>query len=239
MGREHSLELHGFNNLAKSLDLNLYVVEHTLTDKEKNDFITFIDEHYNSSQLKGIMEEVCRRIDATVLDVSTFDYDPHGASALLLLAEEDVNLHHKTVAHLDKSHVSLHTYPERHDAVGISTFRIDVSLSTCGNIAPTTVLNELFEFFSPDIAILDYNVRGYTRDVGGRKVFIEKRMDSLLECFGDDTLDRFVTEDFNFPELRSFYTRMIRKSLLEWRERDDPAWNEIEEIYLERRLGGD
>lgn len=238
MGKEHAPKLHGFNNLAKSLDLNLYVVEHTSTDMERKDFISYIDEHYSSSKLRGIMEGVCKVIDATVLDVSTYDYDPHGASALLLLAEEGTNLHQKTVAHLDKSHISLHTYPEHHGSVGISTFRIDIAMSTCGNISPLTVLDDIFDFFAPDIAILDYSVRGYTRDSEGRKVFTDRKMDSLQECFRKDTLDKYLAEDFNSPELRSYYTRMMHRDLLECKEDGGAAWNEVEEIYLERRIGG-
>ena len=36
------------------------------------------------------------------------------------------------VAHLNKSHVTVHTYPESHPDNGISTFRVDVDVSTCG-----------------------------------------------------------------------------------------------------------
>lgn len=238
MGKKKIIELHGFNNLAKSLDLNLYIVEHTPTDSDKKHFISFVDEHYSSAKLMSIMEGVCRDIDATILDVSTYDYEPHGASALLLLAEEDTNLHKKTVAHLDKSHISLHTYPEHHCSVGMSTFRIDVSVSTCGDISPLTLLDSLFEFFSPHIAILDYNVRGYTRDIEGRKVFIDREIGSLQNCFGDGTLEKYVSEDFNTPELRSYYTRMMHKDLLSWKD-EGLLWDEVEEIYLERRAGGD
>lgn len=237
MGKKKTIELHGFNNLAKSLDLNLYIVEHTSTDADKKHFISFVDEHYSSAKLMSIMEGVCRNIDATILDVSSYDYEPHGASALLLLAEEDTNLHKKTVAHLDKSHISLHTYPEHHYSVGISTFRIDISVSTCGDISPLTVLDSLFEFFSPHIAILDYNVRGYTRDVEGRKVFIDREIGSLQSCFGEETLEKYVSEDFNTPELRSYYTRMMHRDLLIWKD-EGLLWDEVEEIYLERRAGG-
>jgi S-adenosylmethionine decarboxylase len=238
MKKKRTIELHGFNNLAKSLDLNLYLVEHTPTDADKKHFISFVDEHYNSARLMDIMKGVCSDIDATILDVSTYDYEPHGASALLLLAEEDTNLHKKTVAHLDKSHISLHTYPEHHCSVGMSTFRIDISVSTCGDISPLTVLDSLFDFFTPHIAILDYNVRGYTRDVEGRKVFIDKEMVSLQNCFRKETLEKYVYEDFNTPELRSFYTRMMHKDILGWKG-EGVLWDEVEEIFLERRTGGD
>lgn len=165
MIKNECLSFHGFNNLAKSLDLNLYIVKRTVNDEERKDFITCIDERFNSSGLRKLMEEICSDIDATILDVSTYDYDPHGASALILLAEEDINLHQKTAAHLDKSHISLHTYPEHHQSVGISTFRLDITMSTCGNISPLSVMDKVFSFFEPHIAILDYRVRGYTRDI--------------------------------------------------------------------------
>ncbi len=237
MKKENRLSLYGFNNLAKTLDINLYTVELTSTDDKKKRFISHIDGHYCSSKLREMMEEICRDIDANILDVSTFDYEPHGASALILLAEEETNLHMKTVAHLDKSHISLHTYPEHHDSVGISTFRVDIALSTCGNISPLSIVERIFDFFSPEIAILDFNVRGYTRDTDGKKIFMDKKVGSLQECFDEETLEKYVAEDFNFPELRSYYTRMMRKDLIELKKEGDAAWKEVEEIYLEGPSG--
>jgi spermidine synthase len=237
MKGENRLSLCGFNNLAKTLDLNLYTVERTATEDRKKRFISHIDGHYNSSRLREMMEEICRDIDANILDISTYDYEPHGASALILLAEEDTHLHMKTVAHLDKSHISLHTYPEHHDSIGISTFRVDIALSTCGNISPLSVMDKIFDLFSPDIAILDFNVRGYTRDTDGKKIFMDKKVDSLQECFDEETLKRYVSEDFNSPELRSYYTRMIRKDLFELRKEGEDIWREVEEIYSESASG--
>jgi S-adenosylmethionine decarboxylase len=67
------------------------------------------------------------------------------------------------VGHLDKSHITVHTYPENHPDKGISTFRADIDVSTCGQISPLRALNFLLTSFEPDIAIIDYRVRGFTR----------------------------------------------------------------------------
>ena len=40
------------------------------------------------------------------------------------------------LAHLDKSHITVHTYPEYNPIGGISTFRADIDVSTCGEISP-------------------------------------------------------------------------------------------------------
>ncbi|MCB6443277.1 S-adenosylmethionine decarboxylase, partial [Streptococcus salivarius] len=36
------------------------------------------------------------------------------------------------VAHLDKSHVTVHTYPEYHPDTCLATFRVDIDVATCG-----------------------------------------------------------------------------------------------------------
>jgi S-adenosylmethionine decarboxylase len=46
-------------------------------------------------------------------------------------------------AHLDKSHICVHTYPETHPDSGICTFRADVEVSTCGRISPLHALDFL------------------------------------------------------------------------------------------------
>ena len=71
------------------------------------------------------------------------------------------------VAHLDKSHITVHTYPETHPHNGIATFRADIDVATCGVISPLKALNYLIDSFESDIVIMDYRVRGFTRDVKG------------------------------------------------------------------------
>ena len=39
------------------------------------------------------------------------------------------------LAHLDKSHITVHTYPEYHPHDGVCTFRADIDVSTCGQIS--------------------------------------------------------------------------------------------------------
>ena len=68
----------------------------------------------------------------------------------------------------DKSHITVHTYPESHPDEGISTFRADIDVSTCGHISPLKALNYLLHCFDSDIVTIDYRVRGFTRAVDGR-----------------------------------------------------------------------
>ena len=68
-----------------------------------------------------------------------------GASVTMLIAEEGITvpedltntaspgpLPEAVVGHLDKSHVTVHTYPESHPDNGVSTFRADIDVATCG-----------------------------------------------------------------------------------------------------------
>ena len=74
-----------------------------------------------------------------VLHISKQDYDPQGASVTFLIAEEHMKpaLEPDTmVAHLDKSHVTVHTYPEYHPDTCLATFRVDIDVATCGEITP-------------------------------------------------------------------------------------------------------
>ena len=83
------------------------------------------------------------------------------------------------VGHLDKSHITVHTYPESHPDSGISTFRVDIDVSTCGRISPLRALNYLIHSFDSDIVIMDYRVRGFTRDIRGKKHYIDHKINSI------------------------------------------------------------
>ena len=64
---------------------------------------------------------------------------------------------HETIhAHLDKSHVTVHTFPEWHPDKDISTFRVDIDVSTCGTVSPLKALDYLISSFDSDIITIDY-----------------------------------------------------------------------------------
>jgi S-adenosylmethionine decarboxylase len=117
------------------------------------------------------------------------------------------------VAHLDKSHITVHTYPESHPDKGISTFRADIDVSTCGRISPLKALNYLIHSFESDIVIMDYRVRGFTRDISGKKHFIDHKINSIQNYLSQDTVDRYQMIDVNVYQENIFHTKMILKDL--------------------------
>ncbi len=118
------------------------------------------------------------------------------------------------VCHLDKSHITVHTYPESHPDNGISTFRADIDVSTCGRISPLKALNYLVRSFESDIVIMDYRVRGFTRDVKGRKHYIDHDINSIQNYIPRDVRGRYQMIDVNVYQENVFHTKMILKDFL-------------------------
>jgi S-adenosylmethionine decarboxylase len=115
------------------------------------------------------------------------------------------------VAHLDKSHITVHTYPESHPDNGISTFRADIDVSTCGKISPLRALNYLLHSFESDIVITDYRVRGFTRDVKGVKHYIDHKINSIQNFVDKNTLARYQAMDVNIYQENVFHTKLMLK----------------------------
>lgn len=217
------LKLHGFNNLTKTLSFNIYDICYTQSPAQKQEYIEYIDEEYNAIRLTEILREVTHIIEANVLNISYQDYDPQGASVTMLIAEEPVKsgsisceetpgpLPETVVGHLDKSHLTVHTYPESHPHQGISTFRADIDVSTCGVISPLKALNYLIHSFDSDIVTVDYRVRGFTRDVLGKKVFIDHSIHSIQNYLSEDTLNAYEMIDVNIYQENIFHTKMLLK----------------------------
>ena len=116
-------------------------------------------------------------------------------------------------AHLDKSHVTVHTYPEYHPDNAIATFRVDIDVSTCGTISPLNTLDFLIDSFDSDIITIDYRVRGFTRDTSGKKLFIDHKITSIQDYIKDETLRRYDTVDINVYQANIFHTQMLIKEL--------------------------
>ena len=115
------------------------------------------------------------------------------------------------VAHLDKSHITVHTYPESHPDNGIASFRADIDVSTCGKISPLRALNYLIHSFESDIVIIDYRVRGFTRDVKGTKHYIDHKINSIQNFVDKNTLSRYQAIDVNVYQENIFHTKMMLK----------------------------
>jgi S-adenosylmethionine decarboxylase len=217
------LRLHGFNNLTKTLSFNIYDINYAATADQDVGYIQYIDEAYSAERLTEILTRVADIIGANVLNIARQDYDPHGASVTMLISEEPVAaenisntespgpLPEAVVAHLDKSHITVHTYPESHPDNGISTFRADIDVSTCGRISPLKALNFLIHSFESDIVILDYRVRGFTRDVNGKKHFIDHKINSIQNFMARDTRERYQMIDVNVYQENIFHTKMVLK----------------------------
>jgi len=190
------MKLYGFNNLTKTLSFNIYDICYTRTEEEKKQYIQYIDEVYNADRLTAILTEVSRIIGANILNVAKQDYDPQGASVTILISEEEIEKE-DVVMHLDKSHLTVHTYPESHPHKGISTFRADIEVSTCGQISPLKALN--------------YLVRGFTRDVSGKKIYIDHRINSIQNYINSKTRNMYNMIDVNVYQENIFHTKMMLK----------------------------
>ena len=218
------LKLLGFNNLTKSLSFNIYDICYARTGQHQKEYIEYIDEAYNAERLTAILTEVADIIGAKVLNVARQDYDPQGASVTMLISEGHHDGVHvpqipgevrpakdSVVAHLDKSHITVHTYPESHPHNGISTFRADIDVSTCGRISPLRALNYLIHSFESDIVIMDYRVRGFTRDIRGNKHYVDHNINSIQNFIGKDFQDIYQMIDVNVYQENLFHTKMILK----------------------------
>jgi len=228
LGLEKKLSLYGFNNLTKTLSFNIYDVCYAKSEREQRDYIAYIDEQYNSDRLTKILIDVTELIGAHILNISKQDYEPQGASVNILIAEGSITTEHidescnqgkfihpgrNVSAHLDKSHVTVHTFPEHHPDNSISTFRVDIDVSTCGEISPLNALDYLIGSFDSDIITIDYRVRGFTRDLQGRKYFIDHDITSIQDYISDETLKKYDAIDVNVYQSNIFHTKMLIKEI--------------------------
>lgn len=217
------LKLHGFNNLTKTLSFNIYDVCYAVTPDQHKAYIEYIDEAYNAERLTQILTDVTNIIGANILNIAHQDYDPQGASVTILISEESIAaeelsnteapgpLPESVVGHLDKSHITVHTYPETHPDGGISTFRADIDVATCGRVSPLKALNYLIHSFESDIVTMDYRVRGFTRDVRGKKHFIDHKISSIQNYIAKDTKEKYQMIDVNVYQENIFHTKMMLK----------------------------
>jgi S-adenosylmethionine decarboxylase len=202
------IELQGFNNLTKAVSVNLYEFRVAATPEERQQYISDLNSKYSASEVTSVLENIVEIIDAQVLSISQQDYHPWGASSMVLMS--DGPLTPSVSAHVDKSHVCAHTYPDLESTEGICSFRIDIDISTCGTISPLRGLNYLMSKFNADVATVDYVVRGYTRDQGGRKIYMDHTIRSITDFIRIDLLEEYHVRDVMLSHERIWQTHMMK-----------------------------
>ena len=223
------LQLQGFNHLTKTLSFNGYNVTCTPTKTSRTAWQEHIAERYSCERLTGLLSEVAAMIGASVLNVASQTYTPQGASVTMLIAEQSIEnseagdvsvadsqeaglAPEHVVMHLDKSHLTVHTYPESDSESGISNVRVDIDISSCGLTTPLKTLNYLLQRFESDIVLIDYRVRGFARDVRGKKHFVDHNINSIEAFMAPDILQRYQLESINLCRESIFHTRMVRET---------------------------
>lgn len=158
------LKISGFNNVAAMLRLSAYRLGYCPGSAARAAFHSGLDDEYAAAALAQKLRDTARTIGAQVLNVSAWAYEPRGASSVLLAGEAaDGPAGGSVAVHLDKSHLAAHTYPDTGDGL-VQFFRVDVDLSTCGNVAPLDHLESVLSLWPCDLVEIDASVRGFTRD---------------------------------------------------------------------------
>lgn len=210
-------QLLGFNNLTKALSFNLYDFAVATNEEERASYIRYIDERYSAKQIESMLIRIAEIIDATVLNVSSKDFDPYGASVVLLMSDTKAGsqlMSQSTVSiHLDKSHICAHTYPDSLDAQGVCSFRVDIDIATCGAISPLYALDFMFQAFESDVVVCDYVVRGFTRSANGSKLYMDHEVESISKFVSPKILEQYeVLDDNNLPGV-TYQSKFCRKEL--------------------------
>jgi len=235
----NKITLYGFNNLTKNLSFSLYKLHYIHQHEHLARYSDYINTHYNSKKLTTLLSDICHAIGGNVLNIANQDYQPHGASVTLMMSEEAqpeplpssiVNsaLPQSLVAHLDKSHLCIHTYPDEilankaesslqannsqsANKGKVAIFRADIELSTCGVISPLKVLDYVINAFNADVIDVDYRIRGMTRNLQGAMQFNDQDINQISDFLSPQLLSHYQVEDNSLIYKNLFHSRLCRK----------------------------
>jgi S-adenosylmethionine decarboxylase len=207
-----NLSLHGFNNLTKSLSFSLYKLHYIDNNENLHDYNAYINNRFSADNLNILLSNICHDIGGNVLNVAKQNYAPQGASVTLMISEEATS--ESIVAHIDKSHLCIHTYPEESPQDNVAIFRADIELSTCGVISPLKVLNSILTEFDADVIDIDYRIRGMTRNRNGSKRYTDKPIESISEYLSYELHDKYSIKETNQKLQNLYHAKLSKKDVI-------------------------
>ena len=223
MDERRSLMASSGHNLSRTLSASLYRLRYLGDSSASRRYRGDLSARAMAAQLAPVVRDICDQIGATVLHLTSHDYDPHGASATALVADgagsqprleerSEGPLEPPLVAHLEQSHLTLHTYPQIHPDQRVACLRIDVEVATCGAISPWAALPYLLRHFEVDAAVVDYRVRGFWWTAEGTRA-IGDRVDDHPSALPPALAGRYEQRSHDRPQLRTWHRRLWRRAL--------------------------
>jgi S-adenosylmethionine decarboxylase len=211
MNTNEKLKLYGFNNLTKNLSFSFYKLHYLDPSRQTEAYNNYIHNIYSAEKLTSLLKDVCGAIGGSILNIAQQDYEPQGASVTLMISEEAKP--ESLVAHLDKSHICVHTYPDDNIQNNVAIFRADIELSTCGIISPLKVINYLLDLFDADVIDLDYRIRGMTRNIEGKKLYIDEDINTISHVLNKVHQEKYHHENIEILNRNIFSTKLKRKNV--------------------------
>ena len=151
-------------NVTRSLAINAYRFWDQTDGVSIERWFEDLEQQFSADRLSDLVTRLAQSIGAKILSLSSIPYEPYGASAALLVGQEQ---HH--LAHLDSSHIAAHSYFDGNDHFG--QFRLELEISTCGQAHPSNLIGTVVEETMADFVQLDYRIRGLIwREEGGPEV---------------------------------------------------------------------
>jgi len=195
-----TLPLSEFNNLSKTLVCNLYQLCYV---EDYSAYQQYIYQYDNSDTLSRLLKQLAKHINAHIVHISAVDYQPQGTSLNLLLAESSLD------AHLDKSHIHLHTYPDQNPNNNIYAFRVDIDIATCGDISPLSALRPLLDIFPVSVMRLDYHLRGFSRDINSKPCYQDQPICGIAAYLSPAQRQHYRIRQQQFTDLRANYAHFL------------------------------
>lgn len=201
-------------SLTRSLGFNAYHVFAASSAEQLKDHVGELNRRYDASFYQQLLSEVADLIGARVLNVSTETYHPPGISVAMLMedlgeiAENTGNL--ITLGHLDKSHLTIHTYQQIDLETLSGHLRLDLDLGSCGEITPLKATNHLLKNLLCDVVTIDYRIRGYQQQQNQSPVDTGRPINPASHI-SSAWLDKYHIQESDHPEIDFYHLRMIKQ----------------------------
>ncbi len=199
-----------FSNINENINISIYNIYYINSKNTYKYYINYINNIYNNKNLIKLIKKISKKTNSKILHTYKLNY-----KLKLNKKKKTINITKNILLSYlyNNNNICIYTYIENYSKNKIYTIRTDINIYSCGLISPLNYINNIILFFKSDLININYIINGFTKDINGKKYFINNKISSVKNFIKKKIIKNYDFLEINIYQENLFNIKMIIKNI--------------------------